>query len=50
MHSSRHAIAHCTLSLRQVRDKSAFFGKDGLLNSVPKVKGVLLQSTTYTPK
>ena len=32
-----------------VRESSPFFTKSGLLNSVPKVKGVLLQSTNYVP-
>jgi len=32
-----------------VRESSPFFGKSALLNSIPKVKGVLLQSTTYVP-
>jgi hypothetical protein len=33
----------------EVRESSPFFSKSGLLNSIPKVKGVLLQSTNYVP-
>ncbi|KAJ1635725.1 hypothetical protein T492DRAFT_1141525 [Pavlovales sp. CCMP2436] len=34
----------------QIRDKSPFYNKDKMMNSIPKVKGVILQSTLYTPK
>lgn len=36
-------------SFAAVRESSPFFNKSGILNSVPKVKGVLLQSTNYVP-
>mmetsp|Transcript_10351 Transcript_10351/g.26901 ORF Transcript_10351/g.26901 Transcript_10351/m.26901 type:complete len:105 (-) Transcript_10351:403-717(-) len=34
----------------EIQAQSPFFSKSGVLNSVPKVKGVLLQSTPYAPK
>ncbi|KAG8459887.1 hypothetical protein KFE25_010936 [Diacronema lutheri] len=33
----------------EMRETSPFFGKSAMLNSVPKVKGVLVQSTTFKP-
>jgi hypothetical protein len=33
----------------EIRESSPFFGKSAILNSVPKVKGVLIQSTNFAP-
>lgn len=45
-----HHASFPVILLAQMRETSPFFGKSAMLNSIPKVKGVLLQSTTYTPK